>query len=234
MFHDGGLLLSFPDRVVGVFLAFQSQCNATDAAGNAVPGARPLSQVQFGHPHQPSPMEVTSAVYLERALINPAGSDPGRETVVLGNCATTTQSVHGWRLTDRNGRATKLDADVPAGASLIVPLDGTGIQLGNNGGNLLLHNESALQVDSVTYSAVEAAAVDRYVASPGETPHRTKRDVNSRRLPGRQHRHGDVSQVGRPNGRHRSRAMRCWTDPYQLGGSGSSAITCFTYRLTTV
>jgi hypothetical protein len=33
---------------------------------------------------------VTAAVYLERALINPAGSDPGLEAVVLGNRATTT------------------------------------------------------------------------------------------------------------------------------------------------
>jgi uncharacterized protein YukJ len=162
-FHDGGLLLSFPDRVMGVFLAFQSQRKDTDATGNAAPGAKPLSQIISAQPHQPPPAAVTSAIYLERALVNPAGSDPGLEAVVLGNCATTTQSVHGWRLIDRNGRETKLDAEVDAGASVIVALDGSGVQLGNNGGNLVLQDDSASQVDSVTYSAADASVVDRYV-----------------------------------------------------------------------
>ena len=71
--------------------------------------------------------------------------------------------MHGWRLIDRNGHETKLDGDIDAGASLIVALDGTGVQLGNNGGNLILQDDSAQQVDSVTYSAAEASMVDRYV-----------------------------------------------------------------------
>jgi uncharacterized protein YukJ len=162
-FHDGGLLLSFPDRVMGVFLAFQSQRKDTDATGNATPGAEPLSQIISAQPHQPPPTATTPAIYLERALINPAGSDPGLEAVVLGNCATTTQSVQGWRLIDRNGRETKLDAKVDAGSSVIVPLDGSGVQLGNHGGNLLLQDDSASQVDSVTYSAADASVVDRYM-----------------------------------------------------------------------
>ena len=159
-FHDGGLLLSFPDRIMGLFLAFQTQRVPTDAAGAAATGAQPLSRIISG-PHPPT--MVTAAVYLERALINPAGSDPGREAVVLGNCATTTQSVHGWQLIDRNGHVTKLDAEIPAGASAIVALDGSGVQLGNNGGNLVLQDDQANQVDSVTYSAADAANVDRYV-----------------------------------------------------------------------
>jgi uncharacterized protein YukJ len=160
-FHDGGLVLSFPDRVMGLLLAFQTQRVPTDATGAAGPGAQPLSQIISGQPHPPA--TATAEVYLERALINPAGSDPGREAVVLGNLATTTQSVHGWQLIDRNGRVTKLDAEIPAGASAIVSLDGSGVQLGNNGGNLVLQDDQASQVDSVTYSAADAAVVDRYV-----------------------------------------------------------------------
>src|SRR5258705_8372249 len=160
-FHDGGLLLSFPDRVMGVFLAFQTQRVPTDAAGAAAPGAQPLSRIISTQPHGPA--TVTAAVYLERALINPAGSDPGLEAVVLGNCATTTQSGHGWQLVDRNGRVTKLDAEISAGASAIVSLDGSGVQLGNSGGNLVLQDDQANQVDSVTYSAADAASVDHYV-----------------------------------------------------------------------
>jgi hypothetical protein len=37
------------------------------------------------------------------------------------------------------------------------------VQLGNNGGNLVLQDDQANQVDSVTYSAADAASVDRYV-----------------------------------------------------------------------
>jgi uncharacterized protein YukJ len=162
-FHDGGLVLSFPDRFAGLFLAFQSQRKDTDAMGNAAPGAEPLSQIVSAQPHQHPPATVTSAIYLERALINPAGSDPGNEAVVVGNCATATQSLHGWRLIDRNGRETKLDAEVAGGASVIVALDGSGVQLGNNGGNLILQDDSASQVDSVTYSAADASVVERYV-----------------------------------------------------------------------
>jgi uncharacterized protein YukJ len=161
VFHDGGLLLAFPDRVMGLFLAFQTQREPTNETGAPRSDAQPLSRIISGQPHPP--VVVTSAVYLERALINPAGSDPGHEAVVLGNCATTTQSVHGWQLVDRNGHTTKLDADIPAGASAIVALDGSGVQLGNNGGNLILQDNQANQVDSVTYSAADAAIVDRYV-----------------------------------------------------------------------
>jgi hypothetical protein len=80
-----------------------------------------------------------------------------------GSCATTTQSVHGWQLIDRNGHVTKLDTEIPAGASAIVALDGSGAQLGNSGGNLVLQDDQANHVDSVTYSAADAAVVDRYV-----------------------------------------------------------------------
>ena len=116
-FHDGGLLLAFPDRVMGVFLAFQTQRVPTDAHGAPASDAQPLSPL-ISVPNRPA--TVTSAVYLERALINPTGADPGHEVVVLGNCATSRTSLTGWRLVDRNGRATKLDAELAGGASVIV------------------------------------------------------------------------------------------------------------------
>jgi Uncharacterized conserved protein (DUF2278)/Lamin Tail Domain len=160
VFHDGGLVLAFPNRVVGIFLAFQTQRIPTDADGAPRADAQPLSSV-VGKVTPPTP--VASTVYLERALINPAGPDPGREIVVLGNCATTAQKLAGWRLVDRNGRDTVLDIEIDAGASVLVPLDGTGVQLGNNGGNVVLQDDSGNQMDSVTYGAQEAGAPDRFV-----------------------------------------------------------------------
>lgn len=160
-FHDGGLLLAFPDRVLGLFLAFQTQRIPTDADGNALSGAQPLSKIIAGQ--SGPPVAATAPVYLERALLNPVGPDAGHEAVVVGNYATAATPVHDWRLVDRNGRETKLDLTLPGGASAVIALDGSGVQLGNNGGNLLLIDDHGEQVDSVTYSAQDAAAVDRFV-----------------------------------------------------------------------
>ena len=161
VFHDGGLILKFPDRFMGLFLAFQSQRVPTDAAGAAAPGALAIGQILTGMPSQ-TPAAV-SAIYIERALINPAGADAGLESIVLGNLATTPQTLSHWRLLDKNGRVTPIDATLPPGASVIVPLDGAGVQLGNNGGNLMLQDETQAQVDVVTYTAEDASSEDRYL-----------------------------------------------------------------------
>ena len=44
-FHDGGLILAFPDRYLGLFLGFQTQRIPTDAPGNAAPGARTIGEI---------------------------------------------------------------------------------------------------------------------------------------------------------------------------------------------
>ena len=164
-FHDGGLLLAFPDRILAIPLAFQTQRVPTDAAGDATAGAQPLSQILAGQPGTPGTTQpsITGAAYLERALINPVGADPGHEAVVIGNLAATATAVRGWRVVDRNGRESKLDTTLGAGESAVITLDGSGAQLGNNGGNLLLLDENGEQVDSVTYSAQDAAQVDRFI-----------------------------------------------------------------------
>jgi uncharacterized protein YukJ len=160
-FHDGGLILAFPDRFLGLFLAFQSQRIPTDAVGNAAPGSRALAEILTGTPTQPTPILTT--VYIERALVNPGGPDPGLETVVLGSLATTPQTLTNWRLLDKNGRVTPINATIGPGESLIVGLDGQGVQLGNNGGNLILQDDTSAQVDVVTYTAQDAASENRYV-----------------------------------------------------------------------
>jgi uncharacterized protein YukJ len=154
-FHDGGVLLRFPDRIVGLFLAFQTQRIPTDAAGAPAAGSRPLSEIGAG--------VAPGDVYLERALINPTGADPGGEVVVVGNLATATTTLAGWRLVDRNHRESLLDLTLQGGQSDLVVLDGQGAQLGNDGGNLILLDGSGKQVDSVTYAADEAAVENHYV-----------------------------------------------------------------------
>ena len=97
VFHDGGLILAFPDRYLGLFLGFQTQRIPTDADGNAAPNAVPISQILGGRP-TPVP---ASSVYIERALINPSGADAGLEIVVLASLSTAAQTLTNWRLVDR-------------------------------------------------------------------------------------------------------------------------------------
>ena len=159
-FHDGGLILAFPDRYLGLFLGFQTQRVPTDAAGNAAPGAKAISQILAGGAPTPT---AQSAVYIERALINPSGADPGREIVVLANLTTTTQALTNWRLVDKNARATPVNTTLGPGQSVLITLDGNGAQLGNQGGNLILQDHHNVQVDVVTYTAGDASTADHYV-----------------------------------------------------------------------
>jgi uncharacterized protein YukJ len=165
VFHDGGLILTFPERYLGLFLGFQTQRVPTDAAGNAATGATPISQLLVGGPAPPPPpppADTTTAIYLERALINPSGPDAGREVVVLANLVTSAQTLTNWRLVDKNARVTAINTTIGSGQSFLLTLDGTGVQLGNQGGNLMLQDSQNAQVDVVTYTAADASVENRY------------------------------------------------------------------------
>ena len=82
---------------------------------------------------------------------------------MLGELRHHAAKLAGWQLVDRNGRVTDLDIEIGAGASALVPLDGTGVQLGNGGGNVVLRDDQGDQVDSVTYSAQDAGPSDRFI-----------------------------------------------------------------------
>jgi uncharacterized protein YukJ len=150
-FQDGGLILKFSDRYVGLFLKFQTQSFDTDENGNVrtKSGSMPPAD-QFD-------------IYIERALINPAGEDMGKEVVVLGNLTTKTVDLKGWSLVDRNQKAeTIADLVLPPGESGGVKLSGKALQLGNKGGNLQLKDPTGKVVHAVSYSQ-EQAVNDRFV-----------------------------------------------------------------------
>jgi len=163
VFHDGGIILKFPDRFLGLFLGFQTQRVPTDAAGNAASGSTTIGQLISGGPVPPPPTPVTGTVYLAHALVNPAGADPGKEVIVLASLSTSTQTISNWRLVDKNGRVTQVNATLAAGSFAPIVLDGNGVQLGNQGGNLILQDQTAAQVDVVTYTAEDASPEDRFV-----------------------------------------------------------------------
>ncbi len=106
---------------------------------------------------------MTGTVYMAHALINPAGADPGKEIIVLASLSTTTQTISNWRIVDKNGRVTPINATLAAGSFVTILLDGNGVQLGNQGGNLVLQDHTSAQVDAVTYTGEDASPEDRFV-----------------------------------------------------------------------
>lgn len=164
-FRDGGLILAHPGRSVGLFLAFQTQLVPTTGTGAPAEGARALREIIGGvGPVQPTPAAAPGTVYLERALLNPAGPDAGKEVVVVGNLTNAEVSLDGWHLADRNERVTALTGITLApGGSGLVRLDGSGVQLSNQGGNLVLRDATGQQADAVVFSADDARADEMFV-----------------------------------------------------------------------
>jgi uncharacterized protein YukJ len=142
VFHDGGLVLAFPDRFLGLFIGFQTQRIPTDAAGNASPGAKAISQILGGGP-QPLPIPTPTPT----PTPGPTPPPVARPIVYI----------------DKNARVTPVNTTIGAGESVLLPLDGNGVQLGNQGGTLSLQDDHNIQVDVVTYTADDASLEDRYV-----------------------------------------------------------------------
>ena len=169
VFNDGGLILKFPDHVTGLFFRSKTQFLPTDARGNRIPGVSkeippatgPIVPPPIHEPEEPQP--VFPAVYLERALVNPAGDDPRKEVVVIGNTTTSDVDLTGWSIVDRNDASDALAGVLlPAGASVLVILTGRGAQLSNKGGTIRLMNPSGVLVHAVSYSKADAVD-ERYI-----------------------------------------------------------------------
>ncbi len=160
VFHDGGIILKFGTRFVGLFLRFQTEWLPTDnATGHRRPDAQPIpagGSIGGGGGVTPTPVSHPN-IYIERALVNPASGDVGKEVVVLGNATTQSVNLAGWRIVDKNNRAENLQGIVlPGGESRLVVLSGNGAQLSNDGGTITLRNQAGEQVHAVSYAKADA------------------------------------------------------------------------------
>jgi uncharacterized protein YukJ len=152
VFNDGGLILRFPDHVTGLFFRFKTQFLPTDDHGDRIPG------VSKEIPPGGTPVDVTPpSVYIERALVNPGGDDPGKEVVVIGNTTSSAVDLNRWRIVDKNNATETLASlAVAPGGSVSVVLSGTGAQLSNKGGTIRLVNPTGVLVHAVSYSQADA------------------------------------------------------------------------------
>jgi uncharacterized protein YukJ len=166
VFQDGGLILKFSSRYVGLFLRFATQWLPTDdATGHRSPEAQPIPAGGSPLAGGGGPTLVTHpAVYIERALVNPDGDEPGKEVVVIGNTTVASVDLTGWSIVDKNNKADVLSGVLlPAGESRRVVLSGNGAQLSNKGGTIILKNPAGDQVHAVSYSKEDADQEDRYM-----------------------------------------------------------------------
>jgi hypothetical protein len=166
VFQDGGLVLRFGSRHAGLLLRFQTQWLPTDnAMGHRLPGAQPIPAGGSlpGDGGRPTPV-THPTVYIERALVNPKGEDPGTEAVVLGNTTTGSVDLNGWSITDKNDNSEIIRGVLlPGGESRTVVLSGSGAQLGNKGGTIILKNAAGEQAHAVSYSKEDAGQENRYI-----------------------------------------------------------------------
>ncbi|MBN2109563.1 MAG: DUF2278 family protein [Methanosarcinaceae archaeon] len=152
-YHDGGLLIHLlqDDRWVALFLAFQSQCFVTNAVtGHCIEDvAGEAADTDLLVPERC----VISAgtVRIVAALVDPAGDDPGLESITLFNASPIDISVDDWTIVDRNSRTSLLKGRIRAGAGAKVHLSGKGAQLYNKGGSISLFDEMGVLMDEVNY-----------------------------------------------------------------------------------
>jgi uncharacterized protein YukJ len=147
VYQDGGLLLHFPSRNqwVGIFLAFQSQCFHTDdKMGDAIKAVCEKPPVE-------------AAVRILAALVNPLGTDPGKESVTLMNVSPEAVNLRGWALADKQKHKYPIqDIHLKPGSVVTLPLSGADVQLSNEGGIITLLNVQGIKVDGVSYTKEQA------------------------------------------------------------------------------
>lgn len=157
--------MKFGARYVGLFLRFQTQWLPTDnVSGDRLAGAQPVpaGSTPTSGKH-PSPVS-HPAVYVERALVNLTGNEPGNEVVILGNTMTASIDLTGWSIVDKNNNAEVLQGLVlPGGESRKVVLSGNNAQLSNKGGTITLRNSAGAQIHAVSYSKEDAGHEDTYI-----------------------------------------------------------------------
>jgi uncharacterized protein YukJ len=170
LFQDGGLILKFPNRFVGLFLRFITEWLPTDNnTGHPLPGIS--REVPPGGSPVASPVLLQGApdisnpvVYIERVLVNPVGDDPGKEVVIIGNATSASLDLTGWRIVDMNNHAEIISRlQLPAGESCKVMLSGGAAQLSNKGGTIRLEDPSGTLIHAVSYSKEDALEQGRYI-----------------------------------------------------------------------
>lgn len=165
VFQDGGLFMHFRsgNEWLAFFSAFQSQSFHTDdRTGKAINKDAQGKKIDTTVGAEPL-TDATADIKIIAALVNPIGEDPSQETVTLLNTSAKAIDLNGWTLADRLKRKMKLTGIINPGNSLLIPVSGKDVQLGNDGGIITLLNPQELKVDGVSYTRSDAQKQGRTI-----------------------------------------------------------------------
>ena len=154
IYNDGGLILKFSARHVGLFLRFQTQWLPTDnQTGHRLVGAKPIpaqQRARCGRWHRPDACYPSGSLY--RTRLDQSGGQRSRQR----SCRARQHNhgfvnLTGWSIVDRNNHADVLHGlALPPGESRNVVLSGDRAQLGNKGGTITLKNQAGDQIHAVS------------------------------------------------------------------------------------
>jgi len=85
------------------------------------------------------------------ALVNPTGSDRGKEKISIKNNSATSVNLTGWKIQVKT-KKQNLSGNIAAGATLKINIDNSKIKLANTGANILLLDNQNNTIDDVTYN----------------------------------------------------------------------------------
>ncbi|MDW7731082.1 MAG: DUF2278 family protein [Methanolobus sp.] len=151
-YHDGGLLIHLPEenRWVALFLAFQSQCFVTDEITGHC--KEDITVKDVGSESLPCKCAVSAGtIRIIAALVDPAGDEPGLETITLFNASPEDVNIDDWTIVDGNNRRSRLKGTIRGGAGAKVRLSGKGAQLYKKGGSISLFDEMSVLMHEVDY-----------------------------------------------------------------------------------
>lgn len=171
-FRDGALLVDFPrsGQTNALFLKFQNQvwhtggeralpiAGAPSVPEMAIPESDPINPWVVVSEDSPSHLAMIIA-----AMVNPIGSDRGRESVTILNTSSTPLDLSGWSLMDERERRQTLSGSVAPSEAITVTLSGGDLRLNNKGGTITLLDGRDLKVDGVAYTAAQAEVEGRPV-----------------------------------------------------------------------
>ena len=115
-------------------------------------------------PVDDAPADILSDVRVVAALVNPTGSESGREAVTLINASAETAELQGWQIETPNGMRLRIgEVDVAAGSCIRLRLATNDPVLRNRQGKIRLFDKSNELRHEVSYSTEDARREGRTI-----------------------------------------------------------------------
>lgn len=104
------------------------------------------------------PKAITSGIVIAAALVNPKGSEAGKENISLLNQRDEAVQLDGWYLSNKKNKKQLLDGlSIAANSFATIQVNPAHLRLVNSGGTISLYNYDDKKVHEVKYSKKDAS-----------------------------------------------------------------------------